>query len=435
MRQWSVFGPLQVGTGFSGSDVTHHVLRTLVAHWAEVLDVKVPFKFSFACEADPRKRVFLREQFPDLDTIFCDMEHLALISAKNDVTGLMTPVPFVHVFIGGFVCVDRSKLNVRRAQKKHCVQEGKGKTGSSFAMVHEYLLGCRPWVFILENVTDLGAKTDDKAQSDMEFIVSECRELAYDVKVLTINAQEYGSVAVRTRHFYLGYQDTESFACAAGRGADIYTTLQQIKIPPLPVSAFLPRLSDVRVSDKHIKRPRIDPAYKDDHLAIYRESNLEWPPDLKQMPPDFVQATRALSEREAEIAYLLEQTEPYPGGVGVCQFVDLNKSLMYLLGKEGNKTAFSEFVPTLSSSTHLWMRCDNGPGKGKSWMLLPNIYLMSFVGWDMSFYKKAVDEDLLLNLAGNAFSAFSIGAVLTGLMVHFPFPTDDESCSVSSGSN
>ena len=412
-----------IGTGFSGSDITHHVVQAMADLWEETLSVRLSFKFLFACELDPRKRAFLRNEFPSLGIIFCDMEHLSLVSAKNDVTGSVTPIPFVHLFIGGFVCVDRSKLNVRRRQNKNCVQDGTGKTGSSFAMVYDYLKQCKPWVFILENVTDLGAKSDDKDQSDLEFIVASCKDIGYEVKVLTVNARDYGPVAVRTRHFYIGYQCCGRFAVAAGRGSEIYSTVQRVKIPILPVKNFLPGLWDIDVVDRHIKRPRLDPAYKDDHLSIYRENDLEWPPKMTDMPAGFVNAARALSEREKEIVYLLEQTEPYPEEPGVAQFVDVNKSLLYLLGKEGNKQAFSESAPTLSSTTHLWMRCDRGHGIGKSWVLLPSIYLMSFVGWDRSFYRETEDDDLLLSLAGNAFSAFSIGAVLMGLMVHFPFPS------------
>lgn len=414
-----------VGTGFSGSDITHHVLKAMSSLWSEKLCMQLDFTFLFACEIDPRKRAFLREQFPTLATIFCDMDHLSLVAAHNDVTGQMAPVPFVHLFIGGFVCVDRSKLNVRRQQHKNCVQDGTGKTGSSFAMLYRYLDKCRPWAFILENVTDLGAKSDDKDQSDVEFIISTCREIGYEVKALTISAQEYGSVALRTRHFYVGYQCVGEFGHTVGTGSSVYDTVQRVKIPPRPVMDFLPNLQDLQVTDRITKRSRIDPAFKDDHLAIYRENHLECPPQLSQMPAAFVEAARALSEREIEIAFFLEQTEPYPEKVGVPQFVDVTKSLLYLLGKDGKKMAFSQTVPTLSSTTHLWMRRDNGPD-GKYWVLLPSIYLMSFVGWDPSFYRTTCANDLLQSLAGNAFSAFSIGAVFLSLMTHFPFPADHE---------
>eukprot|EP00975_Prorocentrum_lima_P027847 5855185-Prorocentrum_lima.AAC.1 len=67
---------------------------------------------------------------------------------------------------------------------------------------------------------------------------------------------------------------------------------------------------------------------------------------MADMPAGFVNAARALPEREKEIVYLLELTEPYSEDPGVAQFIDVNKSLLYLLGKERNKQAFSTSVPT-----------------------------------------------------------------------------------------
>ena len=147
-------------TAFAGCDITVKVVRLLQEHINEVLGTHVELSHVWACEKNPQKQQFLKDQFsPRL--LFNDFAEVSSDSAYDVVSGSKQIVPYAEILFAGFPCTSKSPMNRQRGQNSHCVQDCTASTGIGFQLILAHLTACSPQIVVLENVPTLAANGED----------------------------------------------------------------------------------------------------------------------------------------------------------------------------------------------------------------------------------------------------------------------------------
>ncbi len=97
--------------------------------WFLLFNLNVKFKTVWLCEKDPKKIKFLKQQL-NPEILVSDFSFMSADIVRT-VDGEERVVLETHILLGGFPCVQKSKLNPSRAQYKRCIQEGVGPTGEA----------------------------------------------------------------------------------------------------------------------------------------------------------------------------------------------------------------------------------------------------------------------------------------------------------------
>jgi site-specific DNA-cytosine methylase len=160
----------------------------------------------FACDNDKAVQAFLMDQFPECEALITDAKHLSNDWAPtvHGVASKLLKVEGGDLFIAGFVCKTRCKLNPKRNTNLQCVQAGEEKTGESWQHVSGYIKKHVPKAFILENVYEL-QDSEDGTQSDCDFIIAWATELNYVCRAFRVDARLYGSLPRRDRLYWIGF--------------------------------------------------------------------------------------------------------------------------------------------------------------------------------------------------------------------------------------
>lgn len=190
---------LCVGTGFSGCEIAWKALSLLKARWETSFEISLSFNLAFSCESDPDKQRWLLEQPDAAPRLFRDMAELQSTKAFCMRTRTRELVPFVDIFLGGFVCTSRSPLNKNRGTLMHCVQRQLGKTGASFSLVEKYVAANKPTMCVLENVPGLMQRQAHGDVSDAQYIRDRFESMGYQVSMHLYDAATHGSIAPRER--------------------------------------------------------------------------------------------------------------------------------------------------------------------------------------------------------------------------------------------
>ena len=179
------------------------------------------------------------------------------------------------------------------------------------------------------------------------------------------------------------------------------------------------------------KARKMDPernyTYKDEHYNMFECAGLAWPPKVQDVE---VLSLHRMSERQQEVAVFLHQMFPWDGTRTV-EFVDINPSLGRIMNAQGGvfdlktkKTPWSASCPTLTSMCLILMRWrprgDKGnidPASKAHLRTLTGLELMQVMGWSKDMWTTRpddiIDDALQTSLAGNAFSAFAVGPIIT----------------------
>ena len=140
--------PLRFGSICSGTDSIVAVLASL----QKVLGDMVQIRHVFSCEFDAKKRQWIRDNFPDLQLLFGDVNDLRNGEAMNYITNEMAEVPAVDIVVAGFVCKSVSTENNNRQDFSNCINEESGKTGETFGGMMAYIAKYKPSMVVCENV-------------------------------------------------------------------------------------------------------------------------------------------------------------------------------------------------------------------------------------------------------------------------------------------
>ena len=246
-----------------------------------------------------------------------------------------------------------------------------------------------------------------------------------------MEAQQHGSRAVRERLHIIGvksvspshklpHDDFDSILQAmqmARLAAEKFINVANL---PAPVTST----GETPVSEGFAEKKIA--IYKDDHLELYAQHSLRWPPDVSGP------AYQGLTRRAAEVLYFAHHMWPHTPSQDdkyAIEFLDVNNSLARLLGSKfvrGGGTPAQSELPSpwkamaMTITGHsiicVRMRVD-----GVVHLRKAHAYeVMSLAGWDWSWWKPGrhlESESLGISLAGNAFSGFCIGPVVTAALV------------------
>ena len=134
-------------------------------------------------------------------TLFGDVSELLKPRALNIVSGRQECIQYFKVFVGGFVCVDKSHFQTRRAEElpANALEKGLGKTGLSWRLVETIVSAISPEWAVLENLPSLLVPAKGQEQADIEHIENFFKSRSYAFIAFVDQATDHGSRARRER--------------------------------------------------------------------------------------------------------------------------------------------------------------------------------------------------------------------------------------------
>lgn len=369
--------------------------------------------------------------------MFRDIGDLLNTRAKNVIDGRMVFVPFADAFACGFSCTSRSKANRNSAANLNCLQLHKeSATTETFEGALSYIARARPAVVVLEHVRELEQREPAGGKSDADLVAESLRKLKYAATFVSFDAASYGSWSHRRRLCFLALETDSPANRLRLQQAQVH--LQSMEIGPGRPEDFLlddDELASIYGQERAAKRPREqDPGhdgYKQYHMQIFGDYDLEMPPALEQYSGiDW----SGMWQRQQKAAYFY--LVKFPAAQDGVDCVDLNESLQRGLRLERGDQAHSPWNPELGArtSTSRWMvrRAKDAESTAR---LLKGVEAMRGIGWDLLDWNgefqgvpNMYTEDLLYSLAGNAFSAFAFGLVIACLLAAMCAPVNAPDC-------
>jgi site-specific DNA-cytosine methylase len=418
---------------FAGCDMTKIAGNHLKKYWQSEFGKDIPFTYPFSCEIDPDKRLFLQAQYPEMKVLLSDAKQLAQPRARNEIDGKNVRPPPGRVTCGGFSCTDKSTLSSNRSTSKTCISgDGPGSTNATLRYLKEWTEKDKPDAIILENLQHIGVE-------DLAAVLQMFTEIGYMMESSVLDAESLTSRSDRTRRFFY------AFKTGSTPNEDLLARLKLVVVrdavgrmryqeadPFFSVDEFLmnrQQLADIQsclISEPRAKKEKTDAdmKYKKDHLALYERLGLSWPPSALDMQKAIGKdAAEILSVRGAEVGYACHVGFP-PSGLVEMESLDTNHSLCWSLGVGGDKGTDNESrisypwralnLPTIAGSSIMVVR-RQGIFGFDGLRVLTGVELLNFMGFDSSELTRPVmaTDSLLGNMAGNAFSGFSIAAVLS----------------------
>eukprot|EP00959_Pyramimonas_sp_CCMP1952_P185814 3885091-Pyramimonas_sp.AAC.1 len=181
--------------------------------------------------------------------------------ATNFIDDQKVAVPRIDIFICGFVCKDKSKLNSARSKFSKCVQNASGtpskskqegglgseslpsKTAETFEHVRAYVAQNRPTMLILENVPEFANRKKEKnekgseGKSDLDDAIEKLEAVGYAVSYNVYNAEQLGSLAKRPRLWIVGILRAEAGDKADAMLRHCHALMGEVRIPQLDYQA------------------------------------------------------------------------------------------------------------------------------------------------------------------------------------------------------
>ena len=392
VRRWPQ-GAMVWGTSFSGSDILQKVFEHIGDLIKDQFGLDAQPMVRWACESDPKKREFLKQQHKNLEAIYASQVELSGLTAMNCLTGMSEVVPDVDGFCAGFTCTSRSPANPAAHKNKGCVQAGHGKAGMAFADLKDFVIKKRPRVILLENVPALSQEGKDGSLSDSEFILAWLKEQRYYAESLIVRAEEHGSVVNRTRLFFLAFEVQAGSVHAEKIAHDTFevvrSALKQSKQARQPIDSFFKGLPADVESVSYVnkkQKQRQDPLFEDEHMELYTAAGMAWPPSLSTAPVYLHELLEKLTTRQREVVIYLDQVFPCSGGPGEREFADIHASLSRLAPAGAENSPWTRgYLLTLMTTTQYLMRSKHLEGP-PIYELVHGLTLMAMTGWSLDMY-------------------------------------------------
>ena len=155
-----------------------------------------------------------------------------------------------------------------------------------------------------------------------------------------------------------------------------------------------------------------------EHLEAFRDHGLTWPADFAEGSATLKVLNEKgtcfdvgrLTTRQAELLFFYHSVFHY---LETCvEFVDVNPSLGRAFNTDVDKNPWRTTVPTLTGTAIICVRYKRGGVI--SVRALDGLEVFQIMGFDASFLHEpvAANSSLLINMAGNAFSAFAVTPML-----------------------
>ena len=437
-------GKLTVGSARSGTDIAYKVLEHLVGFVGPWMERPPQLRHIFGCERDAAKQLLLRQQY-DLVHLFSCVSLLAQRTAHCEIQGKLVFVPECSVFSAGFSCKSRTPCSSKSAANRNCIQRQETEPAFTFQHIYAYIVSVSPHLFLLENVKNILEKRDAEAQSDADWVVERFQQVGFQRVCFLFDCQSFGSIAARTRTYFLGWCMDAAQRIPQGVLSNVFapwqTCYNSFTIQALPVERFLffdvdkfkEALGMCPLSSlKDEKSRETDLKWKEEHCDAFRAIDCPWPPSLPEYGSMdlfevechgersfFVRCD--LGDRTAEMALLFMMQFPYDKTEP--EFVDVNPSLGRLAARpdDAAQSVWRCVMPTLVGSGKTMARYRQ---KSKA-VLSPVLGLECFqtIGWYITAWRLwksspipiPYEHSMIVNMAGNAFSAFAAAPMFTTL--------------------
>jgi hypothetical protein len=194
------------------------------------------------------------------------------------------------------------------------------------------------------------------------------------------------------------------------------------------------KMSDAANAQKRAKKT---PEYVEEHINLYNDRGLCFPPDRQQAA--FKDLAPYVSERAFQVVYYC--AESFPETLSKFSFIDANLSLSFLLKptkafKDGEfflKNPWQTKPPCFVGSSLIVIRekvkalITAKENESRShcfvYRVLTGLEMMSMIGWDVTPWledpERMPRHELLANLAGNAFNCYALGPVLLAMLASY----------------
>ncbi|CAJ1395375.1 unnamed protein product [Effrenium voratum] len=440
-----------IGTACSGTDAPVLAVKAYNHMCRHLLNRDLPFEHCFSCEKNEAKQAFLMrfytnlsDPFEEMDCLFKDTAHLAQGPgelAPEVRTGELKEIPACKDLLAGFPCQDVSNLNPNAADNRWVVKDSSKRTGKVFMDIMQYcaalLKGPNGQAFeslILENVAGLLAappgrneETGEKWHSNLDYCCAAIRAAGMMVVPFMLDPRNFGMPVHRQRIWMLCIplrlleksgmceEEVAEYAC---RLMDTLCTTQvrplQHFVLPRDHEAVLREYDDAislkekrdlrvaAVARGQAKRKRAALVSADRFVRIMEQRGEEWwlssvpDPDVLQQFPGLCR----LTERQFDLCKL--QEIQFPDQRKAC--VELSQNQRSSSNVKGVKVGLCEIItPTGQLLVTHQARCLTG----FECLLMQGIHF----GRQNENTWNEFPDDLLRNLAGNAFNCWCVAAV------------------------
>ena len=315
----------------------------------------------------------------------------------------------------------------------NCCQKGVGSTGETYHYCEEVVRKNRPKLVLIENVGQLKVALPGEV-SDAAFIEDNHREMDYWAKWMDVEAADYGSLPMRERIIMHGIDGLEDGARHAEKLQR--ELMAAMRVPSLPAHRHIYfEESSVQLMDGELgvstkqsepKKARETAKYLDFHCELFRFAQFPWPLKVEALDPQRYSFGPPgwIVQRAAELVVFCDRVF---APEHTCEFLDANKDLKditeYKLGSSQaecdamlQKTVWRDRPFTITSLSRVVVRFSDDSGQVTLVRALLGWETMRLIGWSPAWWDTCKPwmptHELMVGLAGNAFSGFAIGPAL-----------------------
>ena len=448
---------VDIGTLCSGTDAPVLVLKAFRKAASKVLGLNIQLRHRFSCEKNSNKQEFLTTMSTlthdnvDVECLMSDTKQVSR-GLKAKVVDLLTdpikqdcPLPGCTEVFMGFPCQDVSRLNPLAGRNRRVVAERAQRTGSVFNHAMSYskaVLSDETWGpkfrgLVLENVTGLlvrpkgkNPETDLPWHNNLEYCALAAQDAGMVLLPFVVGPELFGMPVSRQRVYMMclpkdlldraGVKPNEVLNMAASLLDRLVVapglstrSLEDFFLPKshLVVQKELQRSAEL-AADRRAKQmkkatecgPRAAkaPRWAEQHRAAFKKAGLDW---WEPSVPDGATLARypglgSLTDRQFDLCALLQIKYPDRR----VATVDLSQSVSKTASSKLKLNHASIVTPSCHQLVLPQARCLTGYEclhlQGLHW------------GRDHPRLMDYVDADnLLKDLAGNAFQAHCFGAI------------------------
>ena len=123
---------------------------------------------------------------------FGDISNTSGATAKCLRTGFTVTRPWLLLLVAGSPLRRSQPCESQRLEEQGLCGNGKGSTGTSFAIIKEFVEITRPACVLLENVPSLCERNEKTQESDPDYIVHQLQSMSYFATYRLFDAKDYG---------------------------------------------------------------------------------------------------------------------------------------------------------------------------------------------------------------------------------------------------
>lgn len=396
----------------------------------------------FSCEKEKWKNKFLQDLvFPVLSheeehgCLFSDMVSLNKKQAHCHVhEKKCTLPPLVFLAMVGYSCKTLSRLNPSGCQPG-ALRAGSGSSGETCHALIEFLRVHRPVVCLLENVEEMGR--DEDKSDNVAFFFEKLEEHGYVVASHVFDTADFGLPQHRKRAWQIAlcahaFENPEEAQTAARAMMSVAKGFSMEK--PWSLERFLlpedhPAVQAELARKTNAGNPGNGENWKQRHKDFFQKKGIAW--NLLQLPPEIMASPwiSRLTAREREtLAYGLmvaeqkqfslcsaaekKTNEAKEAGAPAALAVDVSQRI------DRCRIAVGSVFHTMVPGQKTWIITKNSNGLIEKNRLLLGCEALALQGFPLT--ASSFSEGQQQDLAGNAFSATIVLALLLGVYIHLP---------------